>query len=173
MTSGPPGDRAALQPEPRLLTERCVLTPLSLADVDEHAASSGRREDALRDTRLADAHWKRHGFGHWAVRDRTSGAFLGVAELHFAGPGIDVIAADEVEAGWWVTETRRSEGFATEGMRAAIDDVWERAGVDHVKAYIDGTNPPSERVATKLGFVARGPGTGRFGEAMIVYELRR
>jgi RimJ/RimL family protein N-acetyltransferase len=162
-----------LQPEPRLLTERCVLTPLSLADVDEHAASSGRREDALRDTRLADEHWRRHGFGHWAVRDRTSGAFLGVAELHFAGPGIDGIAADEVEAGWWVTEARRNEGFATEGMRAAIDDVWERARVDHVKAYIDGTNPPSERVAAKLGFVVRGPGTGRFGEAMTVYELRR
>jgi RimJ/RimL family protein N-acetyltransferase len=162
-----------MEPEPRLVTERCVLTPLRLTDLEEHAAASGRREDALRDTRLADAHWLRYGFGHWAVRDRTSGAFLGVAELHFAGPGIDGIAADEVEAGWWVAELRRNEGFATEGMRAAIDDVWERARVDHVKAYIDGTNPTSERVAAKLGFVVRGPGTGRFGEPMTVYELRR
>jgi hypothetical protein len=31
-----------MEPEPRLLTERCVLTPLSLADVDAHAAASGR-----------------------------------------------------------------------------------------------------------------------------------
>jgi RimJ/RimL family protein N-acetyltransferase len=162
-----------VEAEPRLQTERCVLTPLSLADVDEHVAASGRREDALRDTRSADAHWHRHGFGHWAVRDRTSGEFLGVAELHFAGPGIDGIAADEVEAGWWVAESRRNEGLATEGMRAAIDDVWERAPVDHVAAYIDGTNPSSERVAAKLGFVVRGPGTGRFGEPMTAYELHR
>jgi RimJ/RimL family protein N-acetyltransferase len=162
-----------MQPEPRLLTERCVLTPLSLADVDEHAAASGRREDALRDTRLADGHWHRYGFGHWAARDLTSSEFLGVAELHFAGPGIEGIAADEVEAGWWVTESRRSESIATEGMRAAINDVWERAQVDHVTAYIDGTNPPSRRVAAKLGFVVRGPGSGRFGEPMTVYELRR
>jgi hypothetical protein len=53
------------------------------------------------------------------------GEFLGVAELHFAGPGIE------------------------------------------------GTNPPSERVAAKLGFVVRGPGTGRFGEPITASELRR
>jgi RimJ/RimL family protein N-acetyltransferase len=162
-----------MEPEPRLQTERCVLTPLSLADVDEHAGASGRREDALRDTRIADGHWQRYGFGHWAVRDRTSGAFLGVAELHFAGPGIEGISPDEVEAGWWVAESRRSEGLATEGMSAAIGDVWERAGIDHVTAYIGGTNPPSERVAAKLGFVVRGPGTGRFGEPMTVYVRHR
>ena len=156
-----------------LQTDRCVLTPLSLADVDEHAAASGRREDALRDTRLADEHWRQHGFGHWAVRDLASSEFLGVAELHFAGPGIEGIAADEVEAGWWITESRRGEGLATEAMRAAIDDVWGRARVAHVKAYIDGVNPASEQVAAKLGFVDRGPGVGRFGEPMTVYELRR
>jgi len=159
--------------QPRLETERCVLTPLRLADVDEHAAASGRREDAVRDTRLADDHWRRHGFGHWAVRDRASGEFLGVAELHFAGPGIEGIAADEVEAGWWVAESHRNAGLATEGMRAALGDLWKRGLADHVKAYIDGTNPPSERVAAKLGFTVRGPGIGRFGEPMIVYEVRR
>lgn len=159
--------------QPRLETERCVLTPLRRANVDEHAAASGRPEDAVRDTRLADDHWRRHSFGHWAIRDRASGEFLGVAELHFAGPGIEGIAADEVEAGWWVAESHRNEGLATEGMRAALGDLWSRGLADHVKAYIDGTNPPSERVAAKLGFAVRGPGIGRSGEPMIVYELRR
>jgi RimJ/RimL family protein N-acetyltransferase len=156
----------------RLETARCVLTPLELADVDEHAAASGRHDDAVRDTRLSTEHWQAHSFGHWAVRDLTSDGFLGVAELHFAGPGIEGIAANEVEAGWWITESRRNEGLATECMRVAIRDVWQRAGVDRVAAYIDGTNPPSQRVAAKLGFVVRGPGVGRFGEPMTVYELR-
>jgi RimJ/RimL family protein N-acetyltransferase len=57
-------------------------------------------------------------------------------------------------------------------MRVAIRDVRQRAAVDHVAAYIDGTNPQSRRVATKLGFVVRGPGVGRFGEPMTVYALR-
>ena len=160
-----------MPPERRLETERLVLTPLSLADESEHATACGRHADALRDTKLAHEHWRAHGFGHWAVRDRA-GAFLGVAEVHYAGPGIDGIVEEELEAGWWVTETRRNQGIATEAMRTALDDLWSRAGATHVTAYIDGENPSSVRVAAKLGFRVRGPGHGRFGEPMTVYELR-
>jgi RimJ/RimL family protein N-acetyltransferase len=59
-------------------------------------------------------------------------------------------------------------------MRAAIADVWDRAGVESLTAYIaDGDNEPSRRLAASLGFTVRGPGRGRFGEPMTVYELRR
>ena len=156
-----------------LQTPRLELTPLCLADESEHVRASGRPDDAARDARSADAHWREHGFGLWAVRDRAGGRFLGVAELHFAGDGIDGIAADEVEAGWWVTEERRNEGIATEAMSAAIADLWARTSFDAVAAYIDGENPASHRVAAKLGFAVRGPGRGRSGEAMTVYELRK
>jgi RimJ/RimL family protein N-acetyltransferase len=159
--------------EPRLDTDRLALTPLALTDLDEHARASGRPEDAERDTGLAAAHWRDHDFGHWAIRDQVNDTFLGAAELHYAGEGIDGIAADEVEAGWWVTEERRGEGIATEAMRAAIDDVWTRAGVDRIAAYIDAENVASQRVASKLRFAVRGPGRGRSGEPMTVYELRR
>ena len=41
-------------------------------------------------------------------------------------------------------------------------------------AYIEeGENEPSRRLAAKLGFIVRGPGRGRSGEPMTVYELRR
>ena len=84
------------------------------------------------------------------------------------------IAADEVEAGWWVTAERRNDGIASEAMRAALDDLWARAeGVESVTAYISGENEPSQRLAAKLGFTVRGPGRGRSGEPMTVYELRR
>jgi len=155
-----------------LRTPRLVLAPLRLADEGEHVKASGRPEDAQRDTRSADVHWRDHGFGPWALRDREDGSFLGVAELHFAGAGIEGITADEVEAGWWVTESKRGEGIATEAMRAAIDDLWTRTRAEHVTAYIDAENEPSHRVAAKLGFVVRGFGRGRSGEPMTVYELR-
>ncbi len=54
---------------------------------------------------------------------QTDESFLGGAELRLAGHGIEGIAPDEVEAGWWVTEERRREGIATEAMEAAIDDL--------------------------------------------------
>ncbi len=158
---------------PVLETPRLILAPLSLSHEDEHAQASGSPADAARDTRAADEQWRQHGFGPWAIRDRQDGTFLGGAELRFAGEGIEGIAPDEVEAGWWVTKSRRNDGLATEAMRAALADLWSRTGTELVAAYIAPGNPQSERVAAKLGFVVRGPGLGRSGEPMTVYELRR
>jgi len=157
-----------------LRTARLILAPLSLLDEAEHARASGNSDDALRDTRAAELQWRKHGFGPWAVRDLRDNSFLGGAELRFAGDGIEGIAADEVEAGWWVRENRRREGIASEAIRVAISDLWRRAGVECVTAYIkEGENEPSRRLAANLGFTIRSKGWGRFGEPMTVYELRR
>ena len=76
------------------------------------------------------------GFGSWAVRDKQGSCFLGCAELRLAGEGIEGIAPDEVEAGWWVAEDRRNDGIATEAMEAAIDDLFSRTDVETITAYI-------------------------------------
>lgn len=159
--------------EPVLRTERLFLEPLGLRHEAEHTRASGRASDAARDTRSAASHWADHAFGPWAIRDALDESFLGGAELHFAGPGIDGIAPDEVEAGWWVTERRRGEGLATEAMAAAIDDLWRRTTVEYVVAYISGENEPSRRLAARLGFGVRSPGRGRSSEPMTVYMLDR
>jgi RimJ/RimL family protein N-acetyltransferase len=157
-----------------LRTGRLSLLPLTGLDEAEHARASRNAEDALRDTRAAEPQWREHGFGPWAIRDKRDDSFLGCAELRFAGEGIEGIAADEVEAGWWVTEERRNEGIATEAMEAAIDDLWSRTDVQTITAYIeDGQNEPSRRVAAKLGFAVRSTGRGRSGEPMTVYTLCR
>jgi RimJ/RimL family protein N-acetyltransferase len=55
-----------------------------------------------------------------------------------------------------VTENRRNQGIATEAMRVAIADVWGRAGVESVTAYIEeDENEPSRRLAASLGFTVR------------------
>src|SRR5262249_2805379 len=157
-----------------LRTPRLILIPLTGLDEDEHARASRNAADASRDTRSAEVQWREHGFGPWAIRDKRDNRFLGGAELRFAGDGIEGIAADEVESGWWVTEERRNEGIATEAMEAAIDDLWSRTDVESITAYIEeGANEPSRRLAAKLGFAVRGPGRGRSGEPMTVYALHR
>ena len=156
-----------------LSTERLILVPLMALHEAEHAVASGSAADALRDTRAAESQWQTHGFGPWAIRDGVNNRFVGVAELHFAGEGIEGIAPSEVEAGWWVTQGRRNQGIATTAMQAAIGDLWSRTGFDSIAAYIAGENEPSRRVAVKLGFVVRGQGRGRFAEPMTVYELHR
>src|SRR5204862_5283078 len=157
-----------------LRTARLILTPLSPLDEAEHARASRRPDDALRDTRAAELQWREHGFGPWAIRDLGDDSFLGVAELRFAGGGIEGIAANEVEAGWWVRENRRNQRIATEAMRVAIGDLWSRSGVESVTAYIEeGENEPSRHLAASLGFRVSSQGRGRFGEPMTVYELLR
>ena len=157
-----------------LLTARLILLPLTRFDEAQHARASNDAAGALRDTRAAEIQWKAHGFGPWAIRGQGDDCLLGVAELRVAGAGIEGIAPDEVEAGWWVTANRRNEGIATEAMQAAVADLWTRTDVDSITAYIeDGRNEPSRRLAVKLGFTVRGPGRGRSGEPMTVYELRR
>src|SRR5215213_5882354 len=128
-----------------LRTARLILTPLSPLDEADHARASGNSDDALRDTRAAELQWREHG-----------------------------IAPNEVEAGWWVRENRRNQRIATAAMRVAIGDLWSRAGVESVTAYIEeGENEPSRHLAASLGFTMRSQGRGRFGEPMTVYELLR
>lgn len=141
---------------PTIRTERLTLVPLDLSYADRYHE---------RECTAAEAHWAEHGWGHWAILEGDE--FVGGAEVHYAHPWVDGISPDEVEIGWLILEHRRNEGIATEAMRAAIDDVWTRVGADHVIAYIDGDNPPSARVAEKLGLRPR----SRTGDR-VVYELR-
>jgi len=156
-----------------LWTSRLLLTPLTRRDEAEHARASKDPADALRDTHAAEVQWREHDFGPWAIRDRFDMSFLGGAEIRFAGEGIDGIAPDEIEVGWWVTEERRRDGIATEAMQAAIDDLWRRVDAEAITAYIGSENAPSHRLAVKLGFTPRREGRGRSGEPMTVYELER
>ena len=116
-----------------LRTARLILTRMTPLDEAEHAAASGDPAAALRDTRAAEVQWREYGFGPWAIRDLRDEGFLGGAELRFAGDGIEGIAPDEVEAGWWVTKERRNQGIGSEAMHAAIGDLWDRTGVEAVQ----------------------------------------
>src|SRR5213078_2721543 len=101
-----------------LRTARLILTPLSPLDEGEHARASGNSDDALRDTRAAELQWRGHGFGPWAIRDLGDNSFLGAAELRFAGDGIEGIAPNEVEAGWWVSLRSAARVFTNDPCRA-------------------------------------------------------
>jgi RimJ/RimL family protein N-acetyltransferase len=83
------------------------------------------------------------------------------------------ISTDEVEAGWEIVEELRGRGLATEAMRAAIADAWDRTGADHLVAYIHSENTASLRVAEKLGFRFRNNGLTKSGDPVLVFDLRR
>jgi RimJ/RimL family protein N-acetyltransferase len=154
-----------------LETEQLRLTPLAPGDLRAVTAVYG--EAAPRELELSTTSWRDRGFGYWVARDRKSGAFAGVLEVHLAGPGIDGIDPAEAEIGWIVDPSRRNHGVATEAARAVVADLFGRAGVSHVTALIRTPNDPSRRVAAKLGMRLRSLGRARNGDPAEIYELRR
>jgi RimJ/RimL family protein N-acetyltransferase len=153
-----------------LRTERLRLVPLAREHASAYAAFMDE-EQAARELAESEAHWAGHGFGPWALLDGDD--FVGFAEVHYCAAGVEGIAADEVELGWVIDEDRQGKGLATEAMRAAIADAWDRAGVAHLTAYIRPENAASLRVAEKLGFRPRGAGRTRSGDPMTVFVLHR
>jgi RimJ/RimL family protein N-acetyltransferase len=147
---------------------RLVLTPLDDRDLDDYAALEPHPP---RELDVSSRSWREDGFGFWAVRDGAAGPLVAVVESHRIGPGVEGIAPEEVEVGWVVHPERRNEGIATAATRAVLADLRDRAGVDHVAAYIRPENEPSLRVAAKLGLRRRGDGRSRDGSPVGIYEL--
>jgi RimJ/RimL family protein N-acetyltransferase len=123
--------------------------------------------------RFADEHWEQHGFGPWVAVSKESGAVVAAVDLHYAGPGIEGVAADEYEVGWVVAADARGAGIATEAGRAAIDYAFRELGADEVVAYTSPANPASLRVIEKLGMELRGEGRSRDGHRAVIYVARR
>lgn len=125
----------------RLFTEPSVgrwirpepMRPFSRVDLERMAA---------RDR----AHWERHGYGPWAVREREGNAFVGRGGLAWA----KVEGRREVELPWAVMPEMQNRGYATEMATAAIEAA-RQAGLDRVVSLTLTDNRASQRVMEKIG----------------------
>jgi RimJ/RimL family protein N-acetyltransferase len=160
---------------PTLETDRLWLRPWSLTDADEYARiladpevmrymGSGLRYGAKRRIvslvgvsgararrtigLLAD-HWRRHGFGAWAVEEKASGALIGqIGLVHHP----DWIADPaKVEIGWMLALDAWGRGFATEGARASLAYAFEQLRMERIISISKPANRRSERVMQRLG----------------------
>jgi ribosomal-protein-alanine N-acetyltransferase len=161
-------------------TERLLLRPLTLADVDALSVVLGDAE-AMRWypaplDREGVASWiekqrgryERDGFGLLGVEERTTRGFLGDC-----GPTIQHVDGEpHVELGWHVRRDRWGQGIATEGGAACRDWCWATLDADHLISLIRPENRQSWRVAEKLGFTIWKE-TERAGYRHFVYRLDR
>jgi RimJ/RimL family protein N-acetyltransferase len=97
----------------------------------------------------ARSHWQDHGFGPWVVELPGAAPFIGVvglSNLRFALP-----FAPAVEAAWRLARRYWGQGYAYEAARAAIDDGFDRLGLEEIVAFTVPANRASRRVMEKLG----------------------
>lgn len=169
-------------------TQRLLLEPVSL-DALPFLIELSRRPEVARwlgpglgpptdaeveqRTREHLAHWSRHGFGLWLLRDRATGEPVGQGGLRHADP-----MPDEVELAWSVIPEQWGRGLATEMARAALAQAFHEVGLESVIAYTLPGNAASRRVMAKLGMEREGEfilRNERFpdGIAQVLYRARR
>jgi RimJ/RimL family protein N-acetyltransferase len=133
------------------------LTPCAAmwADPDITRYIGGRpltREEVWARVLRYVGHWTWMGFGHWAVEERSTGAFVG--EIGFADfkrdlePSIDGVP----EIGWVLARSVHGKGYATEAVQAAIAWGDQHFGARPTVCLIHPDNAPSIRVAEKCGY---------------------
>jgi RimJ/RimL family protein N-acetyltransferase len=163
-----------LKPRARLLrtdgpvieTTRLILRPWQSADIAANTAmlsdpDSGRfitpdgkaittENGGWRNAALISGHWALHGFGMFAVEEKSSGRYIGRVGPWCPPqwPGFEV--------GWGIAPECRGKGYAVEAARTSIDWVFATFEIDEIIHCIDPVNAPSQAVARRLGASRKG-----------------
>ena len=101
------------------------------------------RDVAEKALRSIMAHWQRHGFGRWAVEEKTSGEFVGFGGLRslFGTP----------EVVYHLAKVQWGKGFATELARASLSYGFDMHRFARVVAIAKPENAASIHVMEKIG----------------------
>tara|TARA_E500000305_G_scaffold109950_1_gene116367 strand:+ start:2580 stop:3104 length:525 start_codon:yes stop_codon:yes gene_type:complete len=153
---------AAAVPE-RIETGRLLLRRLAEGDRAEMVRFYGDpevmaiRKYGARDPEAASAafdvlmeHWRRHGFGLYAVIEQESGAFCGECGLRYTDDGA------EVEISYGLFAPFRGKGYATEGAAAIRDIALDVLKIPVLVARSRGDNRGSHTVLEKIGMAFAG-----------------
>ncbi|MGA2117561.1 MAG: GNAT family N-acetyltransferase [Bryobacteraceae bacterium] len=89
--------------------------------------------------------YRTRGFCRWKLMEKPTGNLIG-----FCGVGIwrDGL---ELEIGWWLARAYWGRGLASEAAAGALDDAFERAGLERVVSIAMPENRASIRIMEKLG----------------------
>ena len=119
-----------------------------------------------RNAAVISGHWALHGFGMFAVEEKSSGKYIGRVGPWSPPewPGFEV--------GWGITSACRGKGYAVEAARASIDWVFATFEIDEIIHCIEPDNAPSQAVARKLG-ASKGRQGELFGKPADIWMTSR
>jgi len=96
----------------------------------------------------------RDGFGKWALRRKSDGAYLGYCGVSPIWPTLP--PAPGLEIGWRLVRAAWGHGYATEAARAALADSFARTDAMEVISFTNDFNVRSLAVMARLA-LARDP----------------
>ncbi|HEX7173758.1 MAG TPA: GNAT family N-acetyltransferase, partial [Pyrinomonadaceae bacterium] len=164
---------------PRVETSRLLLRPFTAEDLDDFSEILGKpgvmkylgtdcqpmsRAETETALRSMIGHWRRHGFGRWAVVSKEGGRLIGCAGLRSYQAVAELV--------YLLDEPYWGRGLATEVARACLRFGFETQGFDRIVAFARLRNAASRRVLDKLGMSFDGE-TTVFGIHVAQHSLRR
>jgi RimJ/RimL family protein N-acetyltransferase len=158
-------------------TERLLLRPMGMGDLDEFAAlhldpevtrfiRPLDRAAAEEQLRRNESEWLERGHGLLTVLDRRDGDFLGRCGLKY-WPQFD-----ETELGWVLRSDAWGREYATEAARACIEWGFSEFEMPYLTAMINPENVLSARVAERLGLIPMRDDV-LLGDPVVVYGIDR
>ena len=144
-----------------LETERLLLRrwkdsdrqPFSRLNADprvmEFMPSRLSREESDRLVDQIESHFRKRGFGLYAVELRQDHSFIGFIGL--AVPSFRAHFTPCVEIGWRLSADYWGQGLATEGARKVMRHAFETLGLEELVSFTVPANIRSRRVMEKLG----------------------
>ena len=142
---------------PVIETQRLVLRMFRWDDLDDLSAlfadpdvmryvADGKpagREIAEKAITSIFEHWRKYGFGRWAVADKQSGEFVGYGGLRSL--------YDQPEVVYHFAKAHWGKGFATELARASLKFGFAERGFARIVAIAKPPNAASIHVMEKIG----------------------
>jgi RimJ/RimL family protein N-acetyltransferase len=170
---------------PRLQTERLILDAHMAGDFEALAGMwedpevvrhiSGRpssRADSWSRLLRYRGLWSVLGYGYWAVRERSSGRYMGDVGFADFHREMEPSIAGVPEAGWVLAPWAHGRGYATEAMAAACRWMDGTRDFPHTVCILVAQNVASIRVADKTGFTEELPAVFR-GEPCLLRTRHR
>jgi RimJ/RimL family protein N-acetyltransferase len=111
------------------------------------ARLSSAESDLLAD-RIED-HFRKHGFGLYALELRQQRAFIGFAGLSV--PAFQAHFTPCVEIGWRLSAENWGRGLATEAAQAVVRYAFESLALEALVSFTAAANIRSRRVMEKIG----------------------
>src|SRR3990167_2313304 len=143
-----------------LETERLILREWKDADIPIFAAMNQDPKvmeffpaplSAIESASLVDRfrrHFKKHGFGLYAVELKSSGEFIGFVGLSI--PTFKAHFTPCVEIGWRIASQYWNQGYATEAAKTVLLAAFNTFGLQEVVSFTPVVNKRSIRIMEKI-----------------------
>lgn len=121
--------------------------------VMEHFPKLSTYEDTLALISHIKKHFKKYGFGLYAVERKDTNEFIGFVglnEVSFSIPSFSHQEEKPIEIGWRLSENHWGKGFAPEAAKEVLKAVFERFNLDLVISFTAKSNKNSIRVMDKI-----------------------